>query len=152
MLFLVRFGKSFILRCISAVVGRLIVVYNNRVAFAWEVQRGILAVEKRSKRNVPRSHAGIIFDNNAMKIWHEENVRDEKNTKECPENNTNGSPSTKVFQRRSSRRLNCDEQRKNSTSKSKVNRDSSQSLLKRILTLQNTEFQRSKKDSRKSSR
>ena len=79
---------------------------------------------------MPRSHSGVTLDDNAMEVRNEENVRDEKNTKESTQNNTDGSTCAELFQRWSGRCLDGDEKRKNSSGEGKIDRNSPKSLLK----------------------
>ena len=100
-----------------------IVVGDNLVSLAGEVDWNVLAVEKRAERNVPEPHSSVALDKTASEVGNEEDVPNGKDTKEDTEDKTSALARAHFLEALTSWILVNDEQSENSSSKSKVEWD-----------------------------
>jgi len=79
--------------CLGVVVG------DDLVALAGEVDGRVLAVQKRTERNVPCPQSGVALDETAGEVGDEEDVRDGEHAEEDTEDDTAGLAGTHLLKR-----------------------------------------------------
>ena len=123
-----------------------VVIGNDLVALAGEVDGRVLAVQKGTERNVPRPQSGVALDKAAGEVRDEEDVSDGKHAEEDTENDTAGLASAHLLERLAVWQLVNDEESKDAGGKSKIEGDKAKTPLERILPLVDTELDGQEKD------
>lgn len=129
-----------------------IVVGDDLVALAREVDGRVLAVQKRTERNVPRPQPGVALDETAGEVRDEEDVGDGKHAEEDTEDNTAGLASTHLLKRLAVWQLIDNEQSQDTGSKGKVEGNKAETPLERVLPLVDTKLDSQEEDGSKGGR
>lgn len=128
-----------------------VVVGDNLVALAGEVDGRVLAIQKRAKGNVPEPHPRVTLDKTASEVGNEEDVRHGKNAKEDAEDDATSLASTHFLERLAVWQLIDDEESKNTGGEGQVEGDQAQTPLERVLPLMYTKLDSQEEDSSKGS-
>lgn len=117
-----------------------VVVSDDLVALAGEVDGRVLAVEKGTERDVPRPQPGVTLDKAAGEVRDEEDVGDGEHAEEDTENDTAGLAGTHLLKRLAVWQLVDDEKGEDTSGESQVEGNQAHSPLEGVLAVVDTEL------------
>ena len=124
----------------GAVCVLVIVDHDNTVGFGWPVQGWVILHQERAQRDVVELDTRVSLDEATVKIWSDEDISQQEDTKENTEDDADGLAGAELLQRWRGGSLDDHEQGQNSAGEGEVEGDCQHTESEGIAAFQDSEF------------